>query len=1151
MMSLRSVAMGARPIRTVRRLLLAALAGTVVLALMGAAPAFAEAPWWQIGSEVAPSNLAPGGEGQVIVLVSNLGDGTINGSKSPVVITDKLPEGLSATAITGPLKNQTQVECSLATLRCTFAGVLNPYEQIAVTINVKVEEPLGTVTSLSDQASVEGGGAAKVSSTLPVPVNGQPPSFGVAGYELGPFNEDGTPATQAGAHPFQLTTTLALNQTAARYPVELPKDLRFSLPPGLVGDPNAAAQCTMANFFALVLETNLCPPSAVVGVATVIAHEPLANVFTKTVPVFNLVPSQGEPARFGFEVIGKVPIVIDTSVRSGSDYRVVASVNDATETAGLLSSQVTFWGVPGDPRHNDSRGWECVAGGYFHNQVGKSCPASSEVPSQPFLTMPTSCPANPAGEPLSSSAEADSWAEPGGFVSAEYAWLSGTGQGLGMDGCNQLPFTPAIKVTPEVHSASTPTGLSVNVEVPQTTTLEANGLAEADVRDTTVTLPEGVALSPSAANGLAACSERQIGYERLNPQTQTQEFTPTKGTPTQPLCPDASKLGLVHIKTPLLSHELEGAVYLATPAPNGEAEQNPFNSLVALYIVAEDPVSGVLVKLAGEGHVDEGTLRVSTSFRNTPQLPFEDLRIDLFGGERASVTTPSSCGDYPTEAAFTPWSGTGTVDVLSPAGEFNIATGADGSGCAPSPLAFSPALSTQITNLSAGAFTPFSLEIARPDGQQALTGITVHLPAGIAALLSTVTPCGEPPVGQGWACGPESLIGHSMASSGLGGEPVTLPGAVYLTGGYDGAPFGLLVATEAKAGPFDLGMVDVRSRINVDPNTAAVSITSDPGPRHEAFPTQLKGVPVQLKRILVSVDRPNFEFNPTSCDPKRIEGTLTGAQGGSEAVSSPFRVGDCQNLPFSPTFTASTQGKTSKSNGASLTVKVTSARGQANIAKTVLTLPKVLPARLSTLQKACLAAVFEANPASCPEGSVIGTATVHTPVLTSPLSGPAYLVSHGNAAFPDVEFVLQGEGITLILDGQTNIKGGVTTSSFNAVPDAPVSSFETTLPEGPHSALGATSSLCGKTLTAPTTITGQNGALITQKTHVSITGCKAVKSYKATRAQLLAKALAVCRKKYKHNHHKRINCERQAHKRYPAKKTAHKAVKTRQHKGRP
>jgi hypothetical protein len=484
------------------------------------------------------------------------------------------------------------------------------------------------------------------------------------------------------------------------------------------------------------------------------------------------------------------------------------------------------------------------------------------------------------------------------------------------------------------------------------------------------------------------------------------------------------------------------------------------------------------------------------------------------------------------------------VDLASPLGEFAITSGVGGGACPPG-QPFNPGLRTGSGIAQAGAFTSFALELTRPDGDQAISGLSMHLPPGVAAMLSSVTLCGEPQASQG-TCPADSEVGHAIESAGLGPEPyVETGGRVYITGPYGGAPFGLSIVTPAVAGPFNLGNVIVRSKLLINPYDASVTIVSDP------LPTQLKGIPLQLKRIQVFVDRQNFEFNPTNCSPLQIFATITGSGGAQVPVSIPFQASGCQQLPFSPVLTVSTQGQTSKSNGASLSVRVTSTRGQANIAKTVLTLPSQLPSRLTTLQKACLAAVFEANPASCPEGSVIGTATVHTPVLSSPLSGPAYLVSHGNAAFPDVEFVLQGQGITLILDGQTNIKGGVTTSSFNAVPDAPVSSFETTLPEGPHSALGATSSLCGKTLTAPTTITGQNGALITQNTHVTITGCKAVKSYKATRAQLLAKALAACRKKYKHHHTKRITCERQAHKRYPAKKTAHKTSKQHDHKGRP
>jgi len=708
------------------------------------------------------------------------------------------------------------------------------------------------------------------------------------------------------------------------------------------------------------------------------------------------------------------------------------------------------------------------------------------------------------------------------------------GQPLGFTGCGELPFTPSISVVPEQHSASTPTGLSVDVKVPQKTTLEAGALAEADVRNTTVTLPQGVELSPSAANGLAACSEAQIGFEGFNSALQINEFSTEEAS-----CPDASKLGVVHIKTPLLSHELEGSVYLASPAPNGAAEpgRNPFNSLVALYLVAKDPISGVLVKLAGEGHVDEGTLRISTTFRNTPQVPFEDLKIDLFGGPRASVSTPAQCGGYSTDAAFTPWSSSTVASVLGPPEEFQISSGVGGGAC-PAGVPFTPGFSAQSTNPVAGAYTGFALELTRPDGDQALAGLSMHLPPGIAAMLSSVELCPEANAAAS-SCPASSEVGHATAVAGLGSEPfIQEGGRVFITGPYEGAPFGLEIVTPAKAGPFDLGYVTVRSKLSIDPNNASVTITSDP------LPTQIRGIPLQLKRVLVNVDRPNFQFNPTSCAPMSIDGTLTGDQGASAPVSSRFQVGGCESLPFGPKLSASAAGHASKANGTSFTVTVQSqGLGQANIAKVALALPKQLPSRLTTLQKACLEATFNANPASCSPESVIGTATIHTPVLRNPLSGPAYLVSHGNAGFPDVEFLLQGEGVTLILDGKTDIKAGITYSRFESAPDAPFSTFETVLPAGPHGALtanvpqSANFNLCGQKLSMPTEITAQNGAKISTTTNVAVTGCSRVKANKAkklTRAQKLQKALKSCRKKFKAKrlHSKRASCEAQARKKY-------------------
>jgi hypothetical protein len=353
------------------------------------------------------------------------------------------------------------------------------------------------------------------------------------------------------------------------------------------------------------------------------------------------------------------------------------------------------------------------------------------------------------------------------------------------------------------------------------------------------------------------------------------------------------------------------------------------------------------------------------------------------------------------------------------------------------------------------------------------------------------------------------------------------------------------------AGPFDLGTVTVRSKLFINPENASVTIVSDP------LPTQLRGIPLQLKRVLVNVDRAGFEFNPTNCSPMSVEGSISGSEGATAVVSSPFRVEDCAALPFAPKLTAVAGGRGSKADGTSLDVKVESGGvdstgvAQAGIAKVDLQLPLALSSRLPTLQKACTEAVFNANSADCDEDSVIGYATVHTPVLASPLSGPAYLVSHGGAAFPDVEFVLQGEGITLVLDGKTDIKHGITYSRFESAPDAPFTVFETVLPAGPHGVLTPNVSekedfsLCKAKLAMPTEITGQNGAVLDQTTTIATSGCGGVlpnKTVKLTRAQLLAKALAVCKKTHRHARAKRLACERQARKRYAARKAARKGA---------
>ena len=419
-------------------------------------------------------------------------------------------------------------------------------------------------------------------------------------------------------------------------------------------------------------------------------------------------------------------------------------------------------------------------------------------------------------------------------------------------------------------------------------------------------------------------------------------------------CQDAAKVGTVTIKTPVLSNPIRGSVYLA--AQNA----NPFSSLIAMYIVAEDESSGVLVKLAGRVTLDLSTGQLTTTFENTPQVPFEDLQVHLFGGSRAPVTTPAICGSYQATATFTPWSGS---EPKAASSSFTVDSGPHGVACA-NPLPFQPGLDAGSSSSQAGAYSPFSVTLSREDGNQNLAGSTIHMPLGLLGKLASVTPCPESQATFA-TCGAESLIGHTVASVGLGPDPYTISGgSVFITGPYEGAPYGLSIAQPAKAGPFDLGegpcdCIVVRAKIEIDHHTAALTVVSD------RLPTILQGVPVQLKRVQVTVDRAGFTFNPTNCRPLGLSALLSSEQGQQAAVSVPFQVANCAKLPFKPEFTSSTAGKASKAGGASLRVQVTSGSGQANIGKVKVQLPVQLPSRLTTLQKACLASVFEANPASC------------------------------------------------------------------------------------------------------------------------------------------------------------------------------------------
>ncbi len=1051
-------------------------------------------------------------DGQIVVTAANLGDASTTGEVS---IADELPQDMEAVAIEGiggdvGLNKAGPVTCEVATLTCKFRGSLPPYAQIEVDIGVVVKQ--GASLGEANEVSVSGGEARSVQIKRPIIGSPTGTTFGVEQYELMPEEIGGAPDAQAGSHPFQLTTTLALKQTAEANPVAPAKDLHFRLPAGLIGNPTPFPRCTLAQFDIIgPAGLNECPAQTAVGVAMITTNGQTSTfrekgAYTFTVPIFNVEPQVGEPARFGF-LLPRAPVFLDTSVRTGGDYGVTVSVPNITQEAAFIKNEVIFWGVPGDPRHDGQRGWSCLA--HARNiSFPTPCNASEAVHPPPLLALPTSC----AGGPLETTVEADSWLEP-----------KPVGQGLSfsstepmptLDGCNRLPFSSEVRVSPDGQAASTPSGLKVDVHVPQEEALNPEGLAPSDVKNITVALPEGLDLNAAAADGLEACSQEQVSL----------------ASDTEAACPNASKIATVTIHSPLLPNPLTGFVYLAAPQNFVGLAQNPFSSLVAMYLVAKDPVSGVLVKLAGR--VNLGSMgQIVATFENNPQLPFEDAALEFFGGERAPLATPARCGTYTTRASFAPWSGEEAVGSQS---HFEITSGPNGSSCPGSSLSFSPSLASGTTNNNAGAFSDLTTTLSREDGQQSIQSVTLHYPAGVSGLLSGVKLCPEAQANTG-TCGPESEIGETIVSVGLGGDPFTVTGGkVYITEKYESSPFGLSIVNPAKAGPFDLQQgrpVVVRAKVDVDPHTAALTITTDASGAH-GIPTIIEGFPLQIKHVNVLINRPGFTFNPTSCTPMAVTGQVNSAEGASLPVSVPFQAANCANLKFPPKFAVSTSGKTSKAMGASLSVKLTYPQApfgtQANIARVKVDLPKALPSRLTTLQKACTNAQFEANPAGCPAASVIGHAKAVTPLIPVPLEGPAYFVSHGGEAFPSLIMVLQGYGVTLDLVGTTFIsKTGITSSTFKTVPDAPVGSFELNLPEGKYSALAANGNLCTSKLTMPTEFLGQNGMKINESTPVSVTGCAKKKAL--TRAQKLAAALKVCNKKAKS---KRGACRATAQKRY-------------------
>ncbi len=626
---------------------------------------------------------------------------------------------------------------------------------------------------------------------------------------------------------------------------------------------------------------------------------------------------------------------------------------------------------------------------------------------------------------------------------------------IGLNGCEGLLFEPSFMVGQETTASDQPDAITTETSEPHNP--KAND--ESQFKAASFTLPEGMTLNPSAAAGLEACTPKQAHQEGA-------VFGPQFGVE----CPAGSKVGTVTFDVPTLpTGTLTGSAYLGGPE-SGPITGPPY----ILYVVANSEKYGVSVRLLGEVVPNESTGQLTTFFKNPPEQPLSSLAVHFERGVLTPVANPLICGSPTGSSSFVPTS--------APTTPTNAAFGISVTGCS-SPLPFTPVQSTHDAPTTAGAHTSFTFNLERPaDGQQYLTKVQTTLPEGLIGLIPAVEQCSEANASAG-TCPSASELGTVTAVAGAGPTPYTFPGTAYLTGPYDGAPFGMVFVVPAVAGPFNLGNTITRATINVNPTNARVIVTSQ-------LPTIVHGgIPVRLKRLSVNVSRSGFLVNPTNCGVLTTESTVTGILGATQLLSTPFQVEKCSSLAFKPSFKAKSSSKTSKANGASLETTINQPAGEANVKSVMVTLPIALPSRLTTLQKACPEATFAANPFGCPAGSFVGGARANTPALKDKMTGPAILVSHGGAAFPDLDLVLQADGVRVIVTGNTNIKKGITTTTFANTPDAPVSSITVNLPVGAHSALTANGNLCTTALTMPTVITGQNGVVIKQKTKIAVSGC--------------------------------------------------------------
>jgi hypothetical protein len=1059
------------------------VAGTLY-AGAGAAASPTAAPAWAVQSASVPTNFAAGNESgtdRYVSFFTNSGGAPTDGS--PIEITDTLPAGLEVNHIlllpprgAGTLPSEPPVceeaeSAGAVTVSCKVTEAIVPlfepalfYPNNQLVLEISVKTPSSASGQLRNRVEVKGGGVAEPASTEAENQVGDE-AAAQAGFEefhAQLLGRDGKPVRDAGSRPYQYVTSFAVNTappvkgTVEAFPAEGDlKEIEVALPPGLSGNPTAIGHCTAAQFTNVhvghsklggnYIGTNECPADSAVGVGQIQGLN--GTLSGHQVPIYNLVPPHGMPAQFGFAIEG-LPNYINTRVRSDSDYGVTAYLHSVTEAQRVTAARFTFWGVPWDQSHDPLRA-QCA-------ELEGNCTVDSPG-TKPFFRLPTSC-----DLAMPTRMAVETWSRPPVFFAAEDTEPAPVE-------CEALPFDPTIEAKPTTNVTDAPSGLHFDLHLPQAKNEDPEGLGEADLKDTVVTLPQGMRINPASADGQGACSLAQIGYQGMR------EGAPSF-TANPPQCPDAAKVGSVEIDAPAVDHPLPGAVYLAKQG------ENPFNSLLAIYITANDPQTGVVVKLAGEVKLDPNTGQITTIVSHSPQVPFEDFKLDFFAGARAPLRTPSTCGTYQITTSLTPWSAPASGPDATPSDSFEATTSPNSGSCptSASQLPNTPSFEAGSTSPIAGAYSPFVLKLARADDSQELKGLDLTLPAGMAAKFAGVAECSDASIASAEgktgrqeqaspSCPSTSHLGTVIVGAGAGPAPYHVRGDAYLAGPYQGAPLSMAIITPAVAGPFDLGTVVVRAPLFVDPETAQGTVKS-------TFPTILQGIPLDIRSISVQIDRQDFTLNPTSCEAKEVKATAISTQGQSVPLSNRFQVGACANLGFKPSLSLKLAGGTKRGAHPSLKATLTYPKkgSYANIAFAQVALPHSEFLDQAHIGTVCTRVQFAAH--ACPAKSVYGYAKAITPLFDKPLEGPVYLRS-SNHQLPDLVADLNGQ-IEVALAGRNDSIHGGLRNTFEAVPDAPVSKFTLTLKGGKKGLLQNSTDICKGTHKANARFVAHNGKVV-------------------------------------------------------------------------